>query len=136
MADQQFSRPQQQGGAARIESKLTQRHCRPVAPGAKALEGNEISEMLGSLHGWTQEGAREIHKTFKFPDFYQTMAFVNAVAWIANRESHHPDMEVGYNRCTIRYSTHDVGGLSENDFISAAHVDALFPRTEPPQYSI
>jgi 4a-hydroxytetrahydrobiopterin dehydratase len=125
----------QQGGV-RIESKLVQRHCRPIPPGTKPLEGNEISEMLGGLNGWTQEGARELHRTFKFPDYYQTIAFVNAVAWVANRENHHPDMEVGYNRCTIRYSTHDVDGLSENDFICAAHIDALFPRTEPQQYSI
>jgi 4a-hydroxytetrahydrobiopterin dehydratase len=62
---------------------------------------------------------------FQFKNYYETMAFVNAVAWVAHREDHHPDLEVGYNKCTVRYSTHSVGGLSENDFICAAKVDSL-----------
>jgi 4a-hydroxytetrahydrobiopterin dehydratase len=70
-------------------------------------------------------GEDAIRKTFRFDDYHRTLAFVNAVAWIAHREDHHPDLEVGYNRCTVRYSTHDVGGLSENDFICAAKVDRL-----------
>ena len=70
-------------------------------------------------------GTGEISKSFSFKNYYETMAFVNAVAWVANQQDHHPDMEVGYNKCTVRYSTHSVGGLSENDFISAARIDAL-----------
>ncbi|EGQ63942.1 pterin-4-alpha-carbinolamine dehydratase, partial [Acidithiobacillus sp. GGI-221] len=62
---------------------------------------------------------------FRFKNFYETMAFVNAVAWISHREDHHPDLELGYNRCVVHYSTHAIGGLSENDFICAARVDAL-----------
>ena len=67
-----------------------------------------------------------IERTFTFADFHATMAFVNAVAWMAHREDHHPDLTVGYNRCRVEYSTHAIGGLSENDFICAAKVDALF----------
>jgi 4a-hydroxytetrahydrobiopterin dehydratase len=66
-----------------------------------------------------------IRREFRFKNFYETMAFVNAVAWISHREDHHPDLELGYNRCVVHYSTHAIGGLSENDFICAARVDAL-----------
>jgi len=68
---------------------------------------------------------KEIRRTFAFKDYYASMAFVNAVAWIAHREDHHPDMAVGYNKVTVVFSTHSVGGLSENDFIGAAKIDAL-----------
>jgi 4a-hydroxytetrahydrobiopterin dehydratase len=103
---------------------LTDRHCKACAPGTPALNSQQVSDLLSSLDGWGLKG-KEIARTFSFTDFYETMAFVNAVAYIANREDHHPDMEVGYNKCTIRFSTHSVGGLSENDFICAAKVDAL-----------
>jgi 4a-hydroxytetrahydrobiopterin dehydratase len=66
-----------------------------------------------------------LSRTFTFPDYYRTIAFVNALAWMANREDHHPDLSVHYDRCVVRYSTHDVGGLSENDFICAAKADGL-----------
>jgi len=67
---------------------------------------------------WAPGGAGdEISRTFTFRDFHETMSFVNAVAWIANQEGHHPDLTVGYDRCTVRYATHSIGGLSENDFI-------------------
>ena len=67
-----------------------------------------------------------ITKTYEFKNYYQTMAFVNAAAWISHREDHHPDMTVGYNKCRVDYSTHAINGLSENDFICAAKLDALF----------
>jgi 4a-hydroxytetrahydrobiopterin dehydratase len=67
----------------------------------------------------------EISRDYEFKDFHQTMAFVNAVAWIAHREDHHPDLELGYGHCRVRFSTHAVGGLSQNDFICAAKVDDL-----------
>lgn len=70
---------------------------------------------------------REMQRSFRFKDYYQTIAFVNALAWIAHQQDHHPDLEIGYNRCLVRYSTHSVGGLSENDFICAARIDALAP---------
>jgi len=66
-----------------------------------------------------------LQRTFSFKDFHATMAFVNAVAWVAHQQDHHPDLNVSYNRCTLRWSTHSVNGLSLNDFICAARVDAL-----------
>ena len=68
---------------------------------------------------------KEIRRTFSFPDYHRVMAFVNAVAWIAHRQDHHPDLEVGYSRVTVRYSTHSAGGLTGKDVAAAAAVDAL-----------
>jgi 4a-hydroxytetrahydrobiopterin dehydratase len=93
---------------------------------AKRLEPDDVARRLQSLPGWElAPGGGEIRKTYKFADYYETMAFVNAIAYVAHKADHHPDLEVGYNRCTVRYSTHDVGGLSDADFVSAAKVDAL-----------
>ncbi|SMC22204.1 pterin-4-alpha-carbinolamine dehydratase [Andreprevotia lacus DSM 23236] len=83
------------------------------------------AEMLASeLREWLVLGGK-LEKTFRFKDFYQTMAFVNAVAYIANQQDHHPDLEVTYSRCRVVWSTHSAGGLSRNDFICAARIDAL-----------
>ena len=90
----------------------------------KPLSGAEVRKGLKALKGWAKEGDA-IAKTFKFENFYQTMAFVNAVAWIAHGADHHPDMEVGYNKCKVRYSTHSVGGLSAKDFDSAHEIEQL-----------
>jgi len=105
-------------------SDLTSRHCSPQH--GPALTQPAAESLLKQLSGWTlNTDAKEIRRTFPFKDYYRSMAFVNAVAWIAHREDHHPDMAVGYNKVTIAFSTHSVGGLSENDFISAARIDAL-----------
>lgn len=105
-------------------SPLLAMHCQPQQ--GKALEAAECEKWLRDLPGWQQPaGKQEITHSFSFGNFYETMAFVNAVAWIAHREDHHPDLEVGYNRCAVRFSTHSVGGLSLNDFICAAKVNAL-----------
>ena len=81
--------------------------------------------LLGQVNGWSlADGA--ITKTYSFKNYYQTMAFINATAWISHREDHHPDITVGYNSCRIEYVTHAINGLSENDFICAAKIDALF----------
>jgi len=85
----------------------------------------EIDTLLLQLDGWSQHG-HIIVKTFDFKNYYQTMAFVNAVAWLSHREDHHPDLSVSYGKCRVEYTTHAAGGLSENDFICAAKVDALF----------
>ncbi len=103
---------------------LSARHCKPCEGGTPPLEKDEAERLLASLQGWHLLDS-EIAKRFEFKNYYQTMAFVNAVAWIAHSEDHHPDMEVSYRFCRIRYTTHAVGGLSENDFICAAKVDAL-----------
>ncbi|MFZ4535427.1 4a-hydroxytetrahydrobiopterin dehydratase [Propionivibrio sp.] len=103
---------------------LTAKSCRPCEGGVPPLEPQEIERLLKDLSGWEQAG-NELVKTFNFRNYYETMAFVNATAWISHRENHHPDLEVGYKQCRVRYSTHAIGGLSENDFICAAKIDAL-----------
>ena len=101
---------------------LLQRRCQPVS-GAPMAEA-ELREHLALVQGWQlREGA--IEKTYAFQNFHDTMAFVNALAWIAHQEDHHPDLAVSYGRCVVRFNTHSVGGISVNDFICAAKVDAL-----------
>ena len=105
---------------------LSQQHC-------EHRDGTPLSDtgaqmMLSQVQGWsldTSGPTAVLQQTFAFPDFHHTMAFVNAVAWIAHQQDHHPDFIVGYNRCTLRWSTHSVNGLSPNDFICAARVDTL-----------
>lgn len=104
---------------------LTGKSCKPCEGGVPPLNQTEISRLLDQLDGWEQAGAA-ITKTYRFKNYYQTMAFVNATAWISHREDHHPDLSVGYNQCRVTYSTHAIGGLSENDFICAAKLDVLF----------
>jgi 4a-hydroxytetrahydrobiopterin dehydratase len=89
------------------------------------LNEQEAAAHLDALDGWRREGG-SIVKEFRFADYHETMAFVNAVAWIAHRSNHHPDLAVGYNRCRVAYTTHDAGGLSMKDFANAARIDALF----------
>src|SRR6185436_6752280 len=80
----------------------------------------------GDAHSKIEDCMNELVKLYPFKNYYETMAFVNALAWISHREDHHPDLQVGYNKCRVEYSTHAIGGLSENDFICAAKADALF----------
>lgn len=89
------------------------------------LNDQEIATRLAALDGWSRDG-KTIVKTYRFANYHETMAFVNASAWIAHRADHHPDLEVGYNRCAVRYSTHSAGGLTDKDFACAARLDALF----------
>lgn len=94
----------------------------------KALSATEIVAKLATLDGWRLCGDGEdvaIEKTYSFADYYQTLAFVNALALIAHRQDHHPDLQVRYGSCTVRWNTHDVGGLSATDFECAAAVDGL-----------
>jgi len=98
--------------------------CKPHAKGEKGLDAPALKLFMSQLPDWKLVG-KEIVRTFGFKDFYETMGFVNAVAFIANREDHHPDLEVGYKTCKVRYSSHDLGGLSENDFICATKIDVL-----------
>jgi 4a-hydroxytetrahydrobiopterin dehydratase len=104
---------------------LTDKKCKPCEGGVAPLTECEIADLLKLLEGW-QVVNGEIAKTYRFENYHEVMAFVNASAWISHREGHHPDLEVGYNQCRVRYSTHAIGGLSESDFICAAKVDALF----------
>ena len=102
---------------------LSQMHCAPGGQ-ATALSDAEIEKNLAALHGWEKVG-KEIRKTFGFKNYHETMAFVNASAWVSHCEDHHPDMSVHYNKCVVAYSTHDAGGITLNDFICAAKLDAL-----------
>ena len=105
-------------------STLATKKCKACKPGTPALTAKQIRLLLPEIPGW-QHVKKEIAKTYQFKNYYETMAFVNATAWISHREDHHPDLEVGYNKCKVRYSTHSVGGLSENDFICAAKIEQL-----------
>jgi len=104
---------------------LSDRRCKPCEGGVPALTAAAAAELLQTLDGWALADS-VIEKTYRFKNHHQTMAFVNAVAWISHREDHHPELVVGYADCRVRYWTHAVGGLSENDFICAAKVDRLF----------
>ena len=107
-------------------SDLTQKKCKMCEGGVEALSGAHAQALLAQTPGWSiNAGATEIERTFKFKNYYETMAFVNTVAWVAHREDHHPDLDVHYNHCRVRYSTHAINGLSENDFICAAKINAL-----------
>ena len=94
----------------------------------RALTPTEIVTRLASAPGWQLSGDGPdvaIEKTYTFDNYYETISFVNAVAFIANAEDHHPDLSVRYNRCVVRFNTHDVKGLSETDFECASQIDAL-----------
>jgi 4a-hydroxytetrahydrobiopterin dehydratase len=103
--------------------KLIDQRC---AAGAPALSTEQIRSYQAQTPLWLLgTDGRSISREFRFTNFYLTMSFVNALAHLANREDHHPDLEVSYGRCLVRLNTHDVGGLSLNDFILAAQIDAL-----------
>ncbi len=104
---------------------LASKQCKPCEGGMPPLPQAEVDRLMQQLEGWQQSGDL-IEKTYRFKNYYQTIAFVNAVAWMAHREDHHPDLAVAYSSCRVTYATHAIGGLSENDFICAAKVDALF----------
>lgn len=108
-------------------SDLKERRCVPCEGGVKPYSPAEAAALMGQLNADWQlvEDGRALLRQLKFKDFYRTMSFVNALAHVANLEDHHPDLEVGYNYCHVRFSTHAIGGLSENDFICAAKADAL-----------
>ena len=92
--------------------------------GAPRLTDEELRAHLSTLAGWSFADSR-IGKTFAFANFHETMAFVNAVAYVAHRQDHHPDLAVGYDRCGVVFSTHDAGGVTLNDCICAAKVERL-----------
>jgi 4a-hydroxytetrahydrobiopterin dehydratase len=104
---------------------LAARQCKPCEGGVQPLKPAEIDDLLRQLPGWKHANG-VITRTYAFKDHHQTMAFVNAVAWISHREDHHPELTVGYNKCRVEYKTHAIDGLSENDFICAAKIDVLF----------
>ena len=93
-------------------------------PGARRLSDAELGAHLRTLSGWSRAGDA-ITKEFRFADYAATIAFVNAVAAIAERCDHHPDLGVHYGRCTVGWSTHSAGGVTLNDVVCAAKVEGL-----------
>ena len=104
---------------------LTVKQCKPCEGGMASLSDSEADSLMRQLDGW-QRHDQLLQKIFPFKNYYLTIAFVNAVAWLSHREDHHPELTVGYNSCRVEYTTHAINGLSENDFICAAKVDSLF----------
>jgi 4a-hydroxytetrahydrobiopterin dehydratase len=105
-------------------STFTGKRCKPLPAGTPPMARPRIDAMLADLPGWNYDG-RVISRIYSFRNYYETIAFVNAIAWVVHGEDHHPELKVGYNRCQVDFSTHSVGGISENDFICAAKIDAL-----------
>lgn len=109
-----------------MAEELHQIRCVGCEGGIPAMTSEEINALLPKIPGWEVSGdKKQLSRRYSFKGFYKTMAFVNAVAWIANQENHHPDLEVGYNYCLVKYTTHAVDGLTQNDFICAAKVNQL-----------
>lgn len=110
-------------------SQLLEKKCQHLETG---LTDSEAQEYLKVVTGWTLEGGK-LCKTFSFQNYYETLAFINAIAYVIHAEDHHPELLVTYNRCGIKFDTHSVnggkGGISENDFICAAKVDAIFEQS-------
>ncbi|MFT5140856.1 MAG: 4a-hydroxytetrahydrobiopterin dehydratase [Rhodothermales bacterium] len=106
--------------------RLREQHCKPCEGGVSPLSVSRITLFLEQVPGWQpSEDGKSIKRSFKFKGFFRTMSFVNALAWIANQQGHHPDFSVGYHYCEVQFTTHAIGGLSENDFICASRVNAL-----------
>lgn len=110
-----------------MTTDLRQKHCESCEGIGQPLNKEQIQNLLPQLdkNWFLSENVKQIKRSFSFANFYETMAFVNALAWIANVENHHPDLEVGYNYCHVTFMTHALSGLSMNDFICASKVDAL-----------
>lgn len=104
---------------------LKDKNCSPVV-NKEPLSSQQVNALTSELQQpWQLDEDQHLVFDFQFKDFYETMAFVNALAWVAHQQDHHPDLEVGYKHCLVRYSTHSTGGLSENDFICAAKMEQL-----------
>ena len=108
-----------------MDTPLTQGRCRPCHGGVPALDAADADALLAQLPAWTRDD-NVIVRRYTFRSYAEVMAFANAVAWVALREDHHPDLTVGHDYCIVRYTTHAIGGLSENDFICAAKIDQVF----------
>ncbi|MGA8203474.1 MAG: 4a-hydroxytetrahydrobiopterin dehydratase [Woeseiaceae bacterium] len=114
-----------------MSEELVKRHCKPCEGGVEPLHRDQVEQLMKALHGGWAVGddGREISRRFEFPAYSRTLGFANAVAWIAISEGHHPVLTVSYGSCEVSYTTHAIGGLSDNDFICAAKVDRLAAET-------
>ena len=104
--------------------ELTQKKCVPCEAGTPPLQEAKVDELLKEIPTWTLKDGH-LYKKFKFKDFMEAMKFINSVADIAEREGHHPDFCVHYNKVEVELWTHAINGLSENDFIVAAKIDKI-----------
>jgi 4a-hydroxytetrahydrobiopterin dehydratase len=105
-------------------SDYLKQQCHPQPAGSPAMDEAALAVGLAEVEGWAVVDGRLVRK-FDFKNFHQTMEFVNALAWIVHREDHHPELQVSYKNCRVAFSTHSIGGISENDFICAAKINAL-----------
>ncbi|MCA9507755.1 MAG: 4a-hydroxytetrahydrobiopterin dehydratase [Myxococcales bacterium] len=105
---------------------LVEKKCQACEGGVPPVGPVEAARLLKEISGWSLDTeSKSIQRFFSFKGFYSVMSFVNAVAYIAQKEGHHPDMRIGYNYVDIKFTTHAISGLSENDFICAAKVNTL-----------
>ncbi len=112
-----------------MSNALLEKRCVACEGGTEPLTTVQITQYLKQITDWTYDlTTQRITKTYRFRNYYQTIAFVNAIAWVANYENHHPDLEVAFNQCIVHYTTHAIDGLSENDFICAAKTDLLYEK--------
>lgn len=120
-------KPNEQVFAKKTMKDLTEQKCLACEGGALALNSEQIANLRPQLNpNWEiKDQHRELVRCYQFKNFYQTMAFVNALAWIAHQENHHPDLKVSYNHCEVHWTTHALQGLSMNDFICAAKTDKI-----------
>ena len=110
-----------------MSDSLVSRRCKPCEGGVEPLTADQTADLMRALHDdWRlSDDGLEISRCFEFPAYSRTLGFANAVAWIAITEGHHPVLTIGYGDCVVSYTTHAIGGLSDNDFICAAKVDRL-----------
>jgi len=112
---------------------LSDRRCVPCRGGVPAMEAEEAKKLVSQVSGWTlEEETKGIRREFRFRDFAEAMRFARQVGEIADAEGHHPDLSVGWGYCTVRFRTHSIRGLHENDFIMAAKVNRLLESGLPP----
>ncbi len=105
---------------------LIEKKCKGCESDSELLSLSEIEALLSKIPGWSLSVENKmIFREFFFKNYYQTMAFVNMIAWLSHQENHHPDLNVYYNKCIVQYHTHALNGLSENDFICAAKINVL-----------
>lgn len=110
---------------AMTKEALANRNCIPCEGGVSPLTPEAVAGMMAELDGWQLDDGTAIRKRFEFKGFAKPVEMANLAAWLGNRQGHHPDISFGWGYCEVRFTTHAAGGLTENDFICAARLDAL-----------
>lgn len=113
--------------------ELSEKRCVPCRGGVPAMGAEEAGRLISQVSGWRlEEDSKGILREFRFRNFAEAMRFAQQIGEIAEAEGHHPDLSVGWGYCKVRFRTHSIGGLHENDFIMAAKVNRLLPTGSPP----